>query len=140
MSIRRTFLRLFAVSALSFSAVVAADAPKIRPEAAAILVAEGKAVLVDCREPSEWKETGVAAPAVLLPKSDFDGEQKQWREFLARNKGKQVLVYCRSGRRSGLVASALVEQGVKAANVGGIKDWKDAGLPTREGDAPPTGT
>lgn len=138
MSIRRAFLSLFAVSACSSTAVVAADAPRIQPEEAAKLVAEGKAVLVDCREASEWKETGVAAPAVLLPKSDFDGHQKQWKEFLARNKGKQVLVYCRTGRRSGLVANALAAQGVKTANVGGLKDWKDAGLPTREGDAPQT--
>jgi rhodanese-related sulfurtransferase len=114
----------------------AAEAPKIAPADAAKLVAEGKAVLVDCREPAEWAETGVAAPATLLAKSDFDGDQKGWKEFLAKNEGKQVLVYCRSGRRSGLVAAALAEKGVKAANVGGIQDWKDAGLPTRAASEP----
>lgn len=114
----------------------AAEAPKIAPAEAAKLVAEGKAVLVDCREPSEWAETGVAGPATLLPKSDFDGDQKQWKEFLAKNAGKQVLVYCRSGRRSGLVAAALAEKGVKAANVGGFQEWKDASLPTRPAAEP----
>jgi rhodanese-related sulfurtransferase len=123
----------FLVAGLS---VHAAEAQKIAPAEAAKLVAEGKAVLVDCREPSEWKETGVAAPAVLLSKSDFDGDQKQWKEFLAKHPGKQVLVYCRSGRRSGTVAAALAEKGVNAANVGGLKDWTDAGLPTRPADAP----
>ena len=118
---------------LAFTAF-AAEAPKVSPKEAAALVAEGKAVLVDCREPNEWKETGVAAPAVLLAKSDFDADQKQWKEFLAKNSGKQVLVYCRSGRRSGIVANALAEKGVKAANVGGLKDWTDAGLPTRTVD------
>jgi len=115
----------------------AADAPKITPKDAARLVAEGKAVLVDCREPAEWKETGVAAPAVLLPKSDFDGDQKQWKDFLAKNAGKQVLVYCRSGNRSGAVAAALAAQGINAANAGNLKGWTDAGLPTRKSDAPP---
>jgi rhodanese-related sulfurtransferase len=114
---------------------VAADAPKIEPKEAARLVAEGKAVLVDCREPKEWAETGVATPAVLLPKSDFDGEQKQWKAFLAANRDKQILVYCRTGRRSGAIASSLGEKGVKTANVGGFKDWIDAGLPTRAVDA-----
>lgn len=104
---------------------------------AAKLVADGKAVLVDCREPAEWKDTGVAAPAVLLSKSDFDGDQKQWKAFLAKNSGKQLLVYCRSGARSGAVASALAEKGIKAANVGGLKNWTDAGLPLRAADAPP---
>jgi rhodanese-related sulfurtransferase len=137
MNIRRTFLSWLAVSAVSAGVVVAADAPKVRPEAAAKLVAEGKAVLVDCREPNEWKETGVAAPAVLLAKSDFDGERKQWNGFLAKNQSKQILVYCRSGRRSGLVANALIERGMQAANVGGFKDWQDAGLPTRAADAAP---
>ena len=118
------------------TAALAADATKLAAKDAAKLVAEGKAVLVDCREPGEWKDTGVAAPAVLLPKSDFDGDQKQWKEFLAKNEGKQIFVYCRTGSRSALVAKALAEKGVKAANIGGLKDWTNAGLPTRTVDAP----
>jgi rhodanese-related sulfurtransferase len=121
---------LFPVALIA--AAHAAEAPKVAPAEAAKLVADGKAVLVDCREPSEWAETGVAQPAVLLPKSDFDGDQKQWKEFLAKVGDKQVLVYCRSGRRSGTVAAALAEKGLKTANVGGLKDWTDAGLPTRK--------
>lgn len=126
----RFFAALFATAV----AALAAAAPKISPTEAAKLVESGKAVLVDCREPAEWKESGVAKPAVLLPKSDFDGDQKQWKEFLAQNKGKQIIVYCRSGTRSGAVASALVKDGVNAANVGGLKDWTAAGLPTRQAD------
>jgi len=117
----------------------AADAPKIAPKDAARLVAEGKAVLVDCREPAEWKESGVAAPAALLAKSDFDGDQKQWKDFLAQNAGKQVIVYCRSGNRSGAVAAALAARGINAANAGSLKGWTDAGLPVRAADAPPAG-
>ena len=134
MTLKSALLALFSLC-VGAVGVAAADAPKIAPAAAAKLVAEGKAVLVDCREPNEWHETGVAAPAVLLPKSDFDAEQKQWKEFLARNRDKQVIVYCRTGRRSGAVAAALASQGVNAANAGGLKDWTDAGLPTRKVDA-----
>ena len=111
--------------------LLAAEVPKLKATEAAKLVADGKAVLVDVREASEWKENGVAAPAVLLPKSDFDGDQKQWKEFLAKNGDKQVVLYCRSGRRADAVGAALQEKGIKVANVGGLKDWKDAGLPTR---------
>ncbi len=126
-------LRLLFCAALTTAAVaVAADVKSIAPKDAAKLVAEGKAVLVDVREPAEWKDTGVAGPAVLLPKSDFDGDQKQWKEFLAKNGDKQVLLYCRSGGRSGTVAKALAEKGVSAANVGGFKDWSAAGLPVRK--------
>lgn len=129
------FSRLLALlGALVFSTAVAeaADVKKISPADAARLVKEKKAVLVDCREPNEWAETGVAAPAVLLPKSDFDGDRKQWKQFLEQNRGKQVIVYCRTGRRSGVVAEALAKEGVATANAGGLKDWTDAGLPTRK--------
>ena len=73
-----------------------------------------------------------------MSKSDFDGEQKQWKEFLAKNKGKQIILYCRGGGRAGAVANALAEKGVSAANVGGLKDWTAAGLPTRTVDSPAT--
>ena len=127
---------LLAILLFAFTTACVAEAPKIAPTEAAKLVASGKAVLVDCREPAEWTETGVAAPAVLLAKSDFDGEKKQWTEFLAKNKDKQVIVYCRTGRRSGQVAAALAEQGVQAANAGGMKEWSDAGLPVRQATEP----
>lgn len=117
------------------SAAFAAEAKKIAPAEAAKLVAEGKAVLVDVREPAEWADTGVAAPAVLLPKSDFDGEQKQWKEFLAKNRDKQIIMYCRSGNRSGTLAAAVAEKGYQTANAGGFKQWAEAGLPTRKFEA-----
>ena len=130
-------IRVFAIALASTGIACAAEAPKVAAKDAAKLVAEGKAVLVDCREPAEWKDGGVAAPAVLLPKSDFDGDQKQWKDFLAKNRDKQIILYCRGGGRAGAVASALNEQGLKASNVGGLKDWTGAGLPTRAADMPP---
>ncbi len=121
---------------LSGVTATAAEAPKIAPQEAAKRVAEGKAVLVDCREAPEWKDTGVAAPAALLAKSDFDGDQKQWKDFLAKHPGKEVIVYCRSGGRAGTVAAALQAKGVKASNLGSLKAWTEAGLPVRAADAP----
>lgn len=118
--------------ALGLSTAFAADVAKISPAASAQLVAEGKALLVDIREPSEWAESGVAAPAVLLPKSDFDGDQKQWTDFLAKVGDKQIILYCRSGRRADTVGQALAAAGRSVANAGGMKDWVAAGLPTRE--------
>lgn len=129
--------RLLLAFVAAATAAFAAEAPKIAAQDAAKLVAEGKAVLVDCREPAEWKDGGVAAPAALLSKSDFDAEQKQWKAFLEKNKGKQIIVYCRSGGRAGAVAGKLKDQGINASNLGGLKDWTAAGLPTRAADAAP---
>lgn len=128
------YLRYLFLAAFMATALRGADVARITPEVAAQKVAEGKAVLVDVREPAEWKATGVAAPAVLLPKSDFDGPQKLWAEFLEQNRGKEIILYCHSGRRAAAVAAKLAVQGVNVANAGGFADWKAAGLPTRKID------
>ena len=124
--------RCLLLLALLFTVVRAAEPAAIKPADAAKLVAEGKALLVDVREPMEWAESGVAAPAVLLPKSEFDeGLLGDWRGFLDQAGDKTLILYCRSGRRSGDVATALAAKGFKVANAGGFKDWQAAGLPVR---------
>lgn len=131
MKLRTLIATLLVTATLAF----AADVQKISPAAAAKLVAEGKAVLVDVREAKEWAETGVAQPAVLLAKSDFDGAQTEWKPFLEKNAGKEIILYCRTGHRAGIVGAALAEKGVKVANAGGMKDWTEAGLPVRKLEA-----
>ncbi|HEY0865500.1 MAG TPA: rhodanese-like domain-containing protein [Lacunisphaera sp.] len=88
----------------------------------------GTAVLVDVREPGEWRG-GVARQAVLLPLSDLRGSRAQWRSFLEKNPGKKLLLYCQSGTRSGLAAAQLRGEGVDAVNVGSLRDWDRAGWP-----------
>jgi rhodanese-related sulfurtransferase len=132
----KKLLTLLTVSLVLTAAAFAAEVTKIAPTDAARLVAEGKAILVDVREPSEWQESGVAAPAVLLEKSDFDGAKTAWAPFLEKTgKEKQIILYCRSGRRSSAVAEALAAQGYQVANSGSLKDWTAAGLPTRRLEA-----
>jgi rhodanese-related sulfurtransferase len=115
-----------------FATAAFAEVASISPAEAAKLVADGQAVLVDVREAAEWNETGVAAPALLLAKSDYDGAKKDWRPFLDDAAGKTIILYCRSGKRSGTVAADLEAKGYKVANAGGFKDWQAAGLPTRK--------
>lgn len=99
---------------------------------AAARVAAGQAVLIDVREAAEWQETGVAAPAVLLPLSDLRGERTQWKAFLAAHPGKELILYCRSGHRAGIAADILAKEGFKTANAGAFQDWAAAGLPVRQ--------
>lgn len=126
------YLLLVAVAAFVSAAIFASDAPKISPDDAAVLVANGQAVLIDVREAAEWASTGVAAPALLLAKSDFDGAQTEWKPFLENiDQSKTVILYCRSGNRSGKIADVLAKQGFKVANAGGMNEWQKAGLPVR---------
>jgi rhodanese-related sulfurtransferase len=114
----------------------AADTPIIAPAEAAKRVADGQAVLIDVREPDEWTETDVAAPAALLPLSDLNGDRKQWTEFLEKNRAKELILYCRSGHRAGRAAKLLAGEGFRTANAGGFGDWQSAGLPVRKSDQP----
>lgn len=102
------------------------SAPRHAPADCAARIRAGHALLVDVREPAEWAD-GVAESAVLLPLSDLTGTRTQWTEFLAAAKGREILLYCASGGRSGMAARILVAEGVPAANTGGLVDWLDAG-------------
>ena len=124
--------RVLVVSVIGIVCAGAGEVAKITPAEAAKKVADGKAVLVDVREADEWAETGVAEPAVLLAKSDFDKDGAAWKAFLEKNAGKEIILACRSGGRAGVVAAALAKDGKKVANAGGFSDWKAAGLLVRK--------
>ena len=56
--------KLLLLCCVLVTSLVAADKSiSLTPAEAAKLVSDGKAVLVDVREPSEWAESGVATPA-----------------------------------------------------------------------------
>lgn len=103
----------------------------LAPQEAQALVASGKAVMVDVREADEWAETGVAEPAVTLAMSGLRQPSEEWIAFLKQNTDRELLLYCHSGARSQRVAVALASYGYKTANIGGLSDWAEAGLPLR---------
>ena len=127
----------FLLVLLARSAFAQSDVPQLSPTEAAAKVKAGEAVLIDVREPAEW-ESGVAAPAYLLPLSDLRGARAKWQHVLdsAKAEGKPILLYCRSGNRSGQAAAQLAKEGFTVANVGGFNDWTKARLPTRTPDEP----
>ena len=129
MKLLSLFAALVAFPALALAAEM--PVPQLTAAEAAARVAAGKAVLIDVREPAEWAETGVAAPAALFPMSDFNGDQKLWKPFLEKNAGKELILYCRSGNRSDQVATKLAAAGRSVANAGAFTDWVAAKLPTR---------
>ena len=100
-------------------------------EAAARRVEAGTAVLIDVREPGECATTGMARPAVNLPLSDLRGDRRVWKPFLESNSSKELVLYCRSGFRSGQAAKMLAEEGYTTTNAGSFPAWQRAGLPTR---------
>lgn len=92
----------------------------------------GKAVIVDVREGEELRETGMAEGALWMPTSKMSEEPEEWDAFVGKlPRQLPVLVYCRSGNRSGRVAELLCQMGFQAENLGGFSSWKCAGLPVQ---------
>jgi rhodanese-related sulfurtransferase len=113
-----------------FKALKSALTPAPRASAAEGMerVRSGRAVLIDVREPDEWR-SGVAQGAELLPLSDLNGPRQRWASLLAGPKDRELLLYCASGGRSGMAARILTTEGFTAFNTGGLADWHNAGWP-----------
>jgi len=81
-------------------------------------------LLIDVREANEWS-AGRIAGSELKPMSEIN----DWYPDLPRD--QEIIIYCRTGQRSGQVVRALVEQ-ADFANVfnmtGGIVAWARAGF------------
>lgn len=76
-------------------------------------------IILDVREQDEF-DAGHIPGAVLLPYTEI--EEKA--EGLFPDKDKQMLIYCRSGRRSKIAAEALAKIGyTNIKEFGGIIDW-----------------
>jgi len=101
------------------------DVQDLYPEEVAKGITEGRILLIDVREPNET-DVERYPQAVIMPMSEFDASA------LPDPGGKQVVFACRSGNRS--VTASLIAQDAgfpyKHHLAGGIKGWKEAGLPT----------
>ena len=123
---------LFLSAALSaFGGADPEKIPQLTPQEAQQRVEAGTAVLIDVREASEWEE-GVATPARLQSLSSLRGDRSEWKDTLSEEPKKELILYCRSGNRSGKAAEILAKEGYSVANAGAFEAWKKAGLPVRK--------
>jgi rhodanese-related sulfurtransferase len=76
--------------------------------------------LIDCREPYEYEESNLGAK--LIPLGKF---QMMDLDELEHLKEEEVIIHCRSGKRSMMACSILDQMGFKdTVNVdGGILAW-----------------
>lgn len=89
------------------------------------LINREKGVLVDVCEPSEFA-AGHAVGARNIPLGSLSGSKD-----LPSNKALPVVLMCASGARASRAAGLLRKAGYDKAAVvsGGMKAWRDAGLP-----------
>lgn len=81
--------------------------------------ANPNAITVDVREPSEYAQ-GHIKNAVLVPLGTIGNETLQ----ILPDKNAEILIYCRSGRRSKAAANKFLELGyTNVYDFGGILSW-----------------
>lgn len=129
MKIHPLLLVTVAVFCLLDSGIANEKAP-ISPETLKAKLDQGNALLIDVREPPEF-ESGVLKEALLLPMSDLRGDRDQWDPVLENASDKTLILYCRTGNRSGQVAATLEQEGYSTLNLGGFFELKEKGFPTR---------
>ncbi len=88
-------------------------------EAKKIIDSGEEHIILDVREQDEF-DAGHIPSAILLPYTEIESKAGE----MLPDKDKQILVYCRSGRRSKIAAEALARLGyTNIKEFGGIIDW-----------------
>jgi phage shock protein E len=97
--------------------------PDRDPSLARRLVREEGALLLDVRSQGEF-DSGHVDGAKLIPHTEIDARIDEVLQAQGGDKHKPIVVYCRSGRRSGMAKKALVGHGFdQVTNLGGMNNW-----------------
>ena len=89
-------------------------------EAKKIMDSDREHIILDVREQDEY-DSGHIPNAILIPYTEIENKAEE----MLPDKAAQILVYCRSGRRSKIASEAL--SGLGYTNIkefGGIIDWE----------------
>ena len=118
--------RLFPiVLAASLFLAPAIAAENMTPKDAWSAMQSGKLVLVDVRQQSEWKSTGIAPGAVALTLGS-EGFYDKLEDIVAANPGKTLGLICAAGGRSTMAAREMEARGL--TNVVDIKEGMRGGM------------
>jgi sulfur-carrier protein adenylyltransferase/sulfurtransferase len=99
---------------------------ELSPTEAKSEIDAGGVALVDTREPHEYEEAHIEGGRLVPP-----GLLRDEIVSVVPDRSQRVILYCRSGNRSGKAALEMSELGYEnVANVdGGILEWQEQGLP-----------
>lgn len=115
----------------SFTAIAADDLLKgfsfeqhdvnVSQNVAYALMEKQAAVVIDVRTPEEYANGHIANAYNL----ELDGLASNPQLKVLKDANVPVLVYCRSGRRSGIAAEIMIKIGIKPClNMGGVLTWE----------------
>jgi phage shock protein E len=117
----------FMFSFLMIQSLMAASIPTIGPKEAFEMVKQNRAVFVDVRETEELK-SGMVKGAIMLPLSLMNTDAfEEMIQSLPTD--KTLILYCKSGRRAGIMGPELDKRGYPVLNMGGFEAARNTGLP-----------
>jgi rhodanese-related sulfurtransferase len=115
-------------------AAAQAAVEKIDFAKAQALINEG-ALLLDVRDAPELEKAGRAVGSHHVPRGmlEFRADPDSPYHDDEFRRDRAIILHCASGGRSALAGKLLKDMGYERVyNVGGLKDWKDAGGPIEE--------
>ena len=98
-------------------------------------MADAGALLLDIRDAVELEKTGRAEGSHHVPRGmlEFRADPDSPFADAEFRRDRPVVLFCASGGRAFLAGKTLKDMGfAEVYNVGGFKDWKEAGLPVIE--------
>jgi rhodanese-related sulfurtransferase len=107
-----------------------AAVPRVTPDQAREMIANGNTLVVDVRDGSEVSASGKVAGAVHVSRGMLEFRADPESPYHDKNfaKDKTVILYCASGGRSALSAKTLKDLGYERVyNLGAFKDWAESG-------------
>lgn len=125
MRIRTLLMTLLGLSA---GAAQAQDAAILAPAEALSRMEAGTRLLIDVRTPAEWRTTGVPHGAMTVDLNGYGGPSGFAAEVEKRlngDKSRPLAVICRSGHRSTLAQTALLQAGF--TDVANVKEGVEGG-------------
>jgi len=109
-----------AVAATPLRAQTPDPARRVDPATIDALIADGKTVVLDVREPNELEETGTVKGAIHIPLGQLEARLGELP------KDKVILTACRGGGRASRAMALLEAKGFKTAGFCGLADYKGA--------------
>lgn len=124
--------RLYGLLLLSLVFVLSANADDARltAKAAYDFIQSNDVAIIDVREPHEYMQEHIDG-SINIPLSTLSMNDVSKLQIL-KDEGKDIILYCRSGRRSLIAAKQFEKWGFDAPTPdieGGILAWLSEGLP-----------
>lgn len=103
---------------------------RVEYEEALAMIDTQNALLLDVRDAPEVEKSGLATGALHVSRGMLEFRADAGTPFHHKSfeKTRPIIIYCASGGRAALAGKLLLDMGYETVvNMGGFKDWQDAG-------------